>query len=179
MSAIARLYRQVRSWNCAGRSAVLTLGVLAAYGLIAPIAWHISGMSGLIAAGVAAASCWLGASIALVICSVLTGPQLALHALLLGMATRMILPLGIALMASLGMSSATPTGRIARDLENGFSSPPLAPAELLNYFRSYPLAQTALLNYLLIFYPLVLAGETALSLPVPESFRESREIDHG
>jgi len=76
------------------QSAVLGLVVAVAYGLVAPVAGYLAGGGGLTAAAVAAAFCLGGASVALLMAHLFRGPNGALAGVLLGMAARMVIPLG-------------------------------------------------------------------------------------
>jgi hypothetical protein len=71
----------------------LVVAVLLVFVVVGPFAVLFGGLVGLIASIVAAAVCLAGAMLALVIHGFLTGPESALAALVLGMATRMGLPL--------------------------------------------------------------------------------------
>jgi hypothetical protein len=89
---ISRL-NDLRSQSIAVRATVLVVAVLLVFVVVGPFAVLFGGLVGLIASIVAAAVCLAGAMLALVIHGFLTGPESALAALVLGMATRMGLPL--------------------------------------------------------------------------------------
>jgi hypothetical protein len=89
---ISRL-NDLRSQSIAVRATVLVVAVLLVFVVVGPFAVLFGGLVGLIASIVAAAVCLAGAMLALVIRGFLTGPESALAALVLGMATRMGLPL--------------------------------------------------------------------------------------
>jgi hypothetical protein len=89
---ISRL-NDLRSQSIAVRATVLVVAVLLVFMVVGPFAILFGGLVGLIAAIVAAAVCLAGALLALIIRGFLTGPESALAALVLGMATRMGLPL--------------------------------------------------------------------------------------
>jgi hypothetical protein len=131
-----RWLARLRGLGVLARGGVSALVVLAVYALVAPVAWRLSGPMGLAAAGVAAACCWFGA---------LSG---SLVALVVGRLVQeqarvsyeflsgMLLRMGIPLVVALGF-----------------------------HFSHGLLASAGLLYYLLVFYPVTLAMETALSLP--------------
>ena len=76
------------------QSAVLGLVVAVTYGLVGPVAGYLSGGVGLAAAGVAAGLCLAGAAVALLSVHLFRGSSAALAGVLLGMAARMVIPLG-------------------------------------------------------------------------------------
>jgi hypothetical protein len=80
-----------------GQSAWLLLAVLAALAVIGPVAAHRGGSHGFWAAAVAAALCLSGATVALLLSHALRGGKLVLYAVLLGMAARLGVPLGLGL----------------------------------------------------------------------------------
>jgi len=114
------------------RGMILGLVVLGAYGLVAPVAGLLSGSAGLWTAAAAAVFCLAGAEVALLVNPLSHRPKRALLGMLLGMAARMGIPLGLGLGC---------------------------------HVQGGVLAQTGLLYYLLVFYPVTLGVETALSLP--------------
>ena len=79
------------------QSAVLGLVVAIVYGAVAPAAGFWRGGAGLMAAAVAAALCFLGGALALVVCHLRREPKHVLQRVLLGMLPRMGIPLGFAL----------------------------------------------------------------------------------
>ena len=81
------------------RVLALAVAVAAVFAIAGPAAVAIGGSAALLAATVAAALCFAGAAMALMAGSLLTGPRLALAALLIGIAARMAIPLivGVAL----------------------------------------------------------------------------------
>ena len=83
--------------SLAARWLWLSAAVLLAWVAALAIGWQVLGPSALPTASLAAGVCWLGASIALVLASLCTGPQAVLAGLGLGMIFRMGIPLGIAL----------------------------------------------------------------------------------
>ncbi|NQT11883.1 MAG: hypothetical protein HQ582_03985 [Planctomycetes bacterium] len=76
------------------QSAFLGLVVALAYGLVAPVAGYLAGGVGLAAAAVAAGLCLAGATVALLSVHLFRGSSGALAGVLLGMAARMVIPLG-------------------------------------------------------------------------------------
>lgn len=90
-------FATLRSRGLATRLAVLVLGVLVVYALVAPVAFSLGGPVGLCAAGLAAVLCFSGAATALPIGHVLRGPKYVLQATLLGMGIRMAIPLAFGL----------------------------------------------------------------------------------
>lgn len=98
-------FAKLRGCGLAVQSALLDLCVLAAYGLVAPIAHWRGGLAGMVAAGVAAALCWLGAQTALVLARRFQGPDDAWKGMLLGMLPRMGIPFVLGVVGQL--SSAT------------------------------------------------------------------------
>ncbi len=92
-------------WNKVGRlgliaqSTLVSAVVVAVWALVAPVAYSISGVWGLIAAGAGAGVCWLGAQLAVAIASLFRGPEAVLQRVLLGMLARTMIPLvlGVAL----------------------------------------------------------------------------------
>lgn len=92
-SDTARLLSRPQGWGA--RWLWLTAAVI---GLLVPagsIGFAYAGPWGLIAAGVAAIVCWFAASLALALAAFVSGPNAALAVMLLGMAIRMSLPLGM------------------------------------------------------------------------------------
>jgi hypothetical protein len=87
----------LRNCGVALRLAVLGTVVLAAWGLAAPVAVHLGGLTGLAAATIAAGLCLAGAAAALAIAGSLQGPSGVLAALWLGMLLRMGVPFGAGL----------------------------------------------------------------------------------
>lgn len=74
--------------------AVLGLAVAVAFALVGPVAWYLAGPLGLTAAAVAAGLCLVGATVALLSVHLFRGPSVAVAGVLLGMAARMVIPLG-------------------------------------------------------------------------------------
>ena len=126
----------LRGLTAAARSGVSGSVVVAVYLIVAPVAWHVSGSAGLAAAAVAGACCWFGA-----ICGTTTG-------LVVGRFVR-------------GQSRGICESLSGMLLRMGI---PLGVALVL-YLQGGTLVTAGLLVYLLIFYPVVLAVETALSSP--------------
>lgn len=124
-------FEQLRNRGVAVKTAVLAIVVLVVFMVAAPVVFHISGTTGVTAAGLAATACLLGAAIALLAGQRVQGPEHALAALLVGMIARMGVPLIIG---------------------------------LVTHLRGGPLAEAGLLYYLLIFYPVTLTIEVALTL---------------
>lgn len=84
---------RLRNCGVSIRLAVLTVVVLAAYCLTAPVAARLGGAEALKAAALAAGLCLIGAASALLIGDRLRGPHGALASLWLGMILRMGVPL--------------------------------------------------------------------------------------
>jgi hypothetical protein len=122
----------LRSHGLASRATMLWTAMVVAFALGSPIVVRLGGYMALDAAALAAVLCLAGATLALVVSSVLRGPN---HA---------FLALGIGTAARLGI--------------------PLLPAMLI-HLQGGPLAEAGLLYYLLVFYPVALVVEIALSLP--------------
>src|SRR5262245_49904748 len=97
-----------RPTTLAGCCFVLTLAVTVAFTVVAGVAFQLHGRTGVLAALVAAAVCWLSAVLAISLTALFRGPQGALYGLLFGMLFRMGLPLGAALVLS--RNSATLAG---------------------------------------------------------------------
>jgi hypothetical protein len=133
---VGRWLAELSSRGLAARGALLAAVVLAEYALVGPLAGVLGGLPGVAAAAAAAGLCLAGAGLALVVSHAFCGrPKYALYGVLLGMALRMGIPLGLGLTCHiLGMA----------------------------------LARAGLLYYLLVFYPVTLGVETALSLPSRE-----------
>ena len=87
----------LRNRSLATRAGVLVLVVLVLYGLVAPVAWYLGRTAGIWAASAAAALCFCGAVLALLIAHLLRKPQQVLYGMLLGMTARMGIPLGFGL----------------------------------------------------------------------------------
>ena len=140
----------VADWRQRGllfRAALLASAVFIAFAAIGSVAGCIGGSSAVMAAGLAAASCWAGATAALAMAKVLRHPCNALERLLIGMTARMGTPLAVGLAC---------------------------------HVIGSPLVGAGLLYYLLIFYPLTLVVETALSLPAnqPLAYHTGPTPDH-
>jgi len=73
---------------------VLTLVTLLALPAFAGVGYWRNGVPGIQAAGVAAAICWIGAMIALLLGGLMRGTENAVNGVLLGMLFRMGVPLG-------------------------------------------------------------------------------------
>lgn len=127
---------RLRGLTAAARCGVSGAVVAAVYLVIAPLAWRVSGSAGLSAAAVAAACCWFAA-----VCGTTAG-------LVAGQFVR-------------GQSRAICEFLSGMLLRMGI---PLGVA-LVFYLQGGTLVTAGLLVYLLIFYPVVLAVETTLSLP--------------
>jgi hypothetical protein len=142
-SFVGTWFADLRSRSLAARSSLLGLVVVAVYALVAPLAGAWGGRAALAAAAAAAGFCLAGAALALIVSHLLRGPKYALYGLLLGMALRMGIPLGLALAChALGGT----------------------------------LAEAGLFHYLLVFYPITLGVETALSLPSTRQSRQSSQV---
>lgn len=89
---ISRL-NDLRNRSATVRIAALTIVVFVVFGVVGPVAFHIGDMIALAAAAVAAGLCLIGASAALMITRVLSGPNLALIAMMTSMMARMTIPL--------------------------------------------------------------------------------------
>ncbi len=63
------------------------------YGLLAPLAYGVSGTQGLLAALVAAVVCWVGALFSLLISAMVRGSVTVMHRMLFGMTARAMAPL--------------------------------------------------------------------------------------
>jgi hypothetical protein len=114
-----------KSWGLLTCQIALGLTVLTAGVAVGGVAWGIAGLRGLAAAGIAAASCWLGAALALEATVLLARRGQGLTGLLAGTALRMGIPLALAL----GFH---------------FGGGPLAQGGLLYYFLAfYPLTLAA------------------------------------
>jgi hypothetical protein len=127
--AFRRLVRQSGSWSLLVRVLVLTLVVLAAYPALALLVAAQRDANVWFAAALAAAICWLGATLAMLCTAWLRGPQGALYAMLFGMFFRMGLPLGAGLLLSFGSAELKAAGFIGLVL--GFYLVTLAAETLL------------------------------------------------
>ena len=74
------------------RETILGLVVLVALAVTGPIAFHLGGLTALMAASLAAGLCLAGAGVALIVSHRLQGPHQALATLFLAMTARMIVP---------------------------------------------------------------------------------------
>jgi hypothetical protein len=136
VKAVRTWLAKLRGRGLIARAGFLAIVVLGVYVLVAPVVAHLKGSSGLAAAAAAAGACLAGAVPALVASRLLRGTRHALCGMLLAMALRFAVPLGIGL---------------GCHLSGG------------------PLAEGGILYYLLVFYPITLGVETALSLPPAEA----------
>ena len=98
MNRRVSIVQVVARWGVVSRIAALFAAVAVAYLALAPVAWAIGNVTGLLASAVAAALCLAGATLALLVNYILRGPNLALQNLLLGMLLRMGVPLMLGLM---------------------------------------------------------------------------------
>lgn len=81
---------------------VLTLSVVLLYAVVGSLGYGRSGEVGLMATGVAAAVCWAGSSLALLLTGWLRGSAAAVHGVLLGSICRMGLPLAVGVVLQAG-----------------------------------------------------------------------------
>lgn len=79
---------------------------------LAPLAFEISDMAGVVAVSVAVALCWTGGALALAIAALMHGPAAAMHGMLLGMMARMIFPLMLGATLQLKVASLADAGMI-------------------------------------------------------------------
>ncbi len=97
--------RNTAIWNTLGRlglaarAAVLGAVVVVAFAAVAPVAHRIAPSDGVTAAAVAAAACWTGGVLALVVASLCRGPAAILYHALLGTLARAVPPLLLGLAA--------------------------------------------------------------------------------
>ncbi|MBN1589970.1 MAG: hypothetical protein JW888_10680 [Pirellulales bacterium] len=87
----------MRSRGLVTRATVLVLAVAVVYLLVAPGAWCFGGPVGPVSAAVAGLCCLAGAMLALISGEPFRTTERALHGMLLGMAFRMGIPLGVGL----------------------------------------------------------------------------------
>ncbi|MGD9721736.1 MAG: hypothetical protein AB7O59_05385 [Pirellulales bacterium] len=74
----------------------LVSGLLAlVWCLAASIAYSLAGSAGVVAASVAAAVCWLGGAVALLLTALARGPSMAMYGVALAMLSRTLLPLAL------------------------------------------------------------------------------------
>jgi len=86
-----------------GKQVGLVAAALAfAYGLVAPVAFWLSGVWGLQAAAVAAGVCLAGASAAVLVVRLLRGLAVPFYGVLAGMLPRMGIPLGAGIVLQVG-----------------------------------------------------------------------------
>ena len=90
----------IRNWGPGGRAAVVAAAMLLLYAAAAPWAYWLNGLAGLLAAGISAAVCLLGAAAALFLSHRFRGPARAVHAMAFSMAARTGLPLILVLVTS-------------------------------------------------------------------------------
>jgi len=91
----ANLFVNLRKRSLAARGLLLASVALGLLALVSPIAYYRGHQAGLVAAAVAAAVCLAGATGALAVSHLLSGPKHVWYGLLLGMMVRMGAPLGI------------------------------------------------------------------------------------
>jgi hypothetical protein len=80
------------------QSAVLSGGIFMLVAIVAPVAYSFGGVRGALDSVMAAVVCLCGATSGIMFRCLLTGPVLAVHGILLGMAARMGVPLAAALL---------------------------------------------------------------------------------
>lgn len=86
--------KNLRNRSATVRITVLTVVVLVVFAVAGPVAFHIGGLIALAAAALAASLCLIGAGAALMLTCLLSGPNLALLAMMTSMMARMAIPLG-------------------------------------------------------------------------------------
>jgi hypothetical protein len=87
----------LRQWSLPAREAVLALGMLLLYLLVAPVAYALNGPAGLLAAAAAGGVCLLASALALAASGAFRQPLLAPYGMLVAMAVRTGIPLIFAL----------------------------------------------------------------------------------
>lgn len=95
----------IRAWGVPAQLWLLAAVVVAVYALVAPVAYWVTGMAGLVATAAAAGVCWIGAAGALAVSRAFRGPNRALHGVLCGMLLRTGLPLVSALVLQLSIDA--------------------------------------------------------------------------
>ena len=91
----------IRNRGLSVKTAVLVTAVLLTLSATAPVALHLGGVTALAAAGLTSVLCFMGAAVALSAGHFLRGPKHVLAAMLIGMAARMGIPIGVGLAISL------------------------------------------------------------------------------
>jgi hypothetical protein len=87
------LRARLKSLGPLAQSAFIALALLIGWLLLAPLAYSVSGMSGLQVSLLAGAICWLGAQFSLLISQLVRGEEVIFPRLVLGMTARAMVPL--------------------------------------------------------------------------------------
>lgn len=95
-----------------GQTGVVSATVLCVWLVVAPLAYQVSAVPGLVASATGAAICLSGAALALLIAAVLQGPGTAMHRMVLGMFARTMLPLLAAVALHFKVPSLAQAGMI-------------------------------------------------------------------
>ena len=95
-----------------GQTGVVSATVICVWLVVAPLAYQVSAVPGLLASAVGGGICLSGAALALLIGAMLPGPGTAMHRMVLGMFARTMLPLLSAVTLHFKVPSLAESGMI-------------------------------------------------------------------